>query len=219
MIVTTFSKVAPTGRKRRALPDGRGMGGGDFGSTRREVAVPWHIVAVEPPATAIAVASGRRKTRQRIPLRGAIAGALGAGGRPLWIDRGRGRRRSARVTRAVKRSGARATFWDGSFAGFARNHRREPALRGLRFSRAARRGRLRRAADQHLSPVFPLSADVPPVASGRPARDRDPRRAARSAPASPGQADLRSDSQPVRQVVWRKTGDRCSKRSSNPDNR
>ena len=39
---------------------------------------------------------------------------------PLWIDKGAGGEEAARVERAVERSGARATFWDGSFAGFAR---------------------------------------------------------------------------------------------------
>jgi ADP-heptose:LPS heptosyltransferase len=38
---------------------------------------------------------------------------------PLVIDKGAGGEEAARVARAVARSGARATFWDGSFAGFA----------------------------------------------------------------------------------------------------
>jgi ADP-heptose:LPS heptosyltransferase len=38
---------------------------------------------------------------------------------PLWIDKGAGGEEAARVERAVERSGARAAFWDGSFAGFA----------------------------------------------------------------------------------------------------
>jgi ADP-heptose:LPS heptosyltransferase len=38
---------------------------------------------------------------------------------PLWIDKGAGGEEAARVERAVARSGARATFWEGSFAGFA----------------------------------------------------------------------------------------------------
>jgi ADP-heptose:LPS heptosyltransferase len=40
-------------------------------------------------------------------------------GRPLWIDRGAGGEEAARVEQAVERSGADASFWDGSFAGFA----------------------------------------------------------------------------------------------------
>lgn len=39
---------------------------------------------------------------------------------PLVIDRGAGGEEAARVERAVADSGARATFWEGSFAGFAR---------------------------------------------------------------------------------------------------
>jgi ADP-heptose:LPS heptosyltransferase len=38
---------------------------------------------------------------------------------PLVIDRGAGGEEAARVERAVAKSGARATFWEGSFAGFA----------------------------------------------------------------------------------------------------
>jgi ADP-heptose:LPS heptosyltransferase len=38
---------------------------------------------------------------------------------PLVIDKGAGGEEAARVERAAARSGARATFWDGSFAGFA----------------------------------------------------------------------------------------------------
>jgi ADP-heptose:LPS heptosyltransferase len=40
-------------------------------------------------------------------------------GLPLCIDKGAGGEEAGRVMRAVERSGARATFWDGSFAGFA----------------------------------------------------------------------------------------------------
>jgi ADP-heptose:LPS heptosyltransferase len=39
---------------------------------------------------------------------------------PLVIDRGAGGEEAARVERAVSQSGARATFWEGSFAGFAK---------------------------------------------------------------------------------------------------
>ena len=38
---------------------------------------------------------------------------------PLVIDQGAGGEEAARVERAAARSGAQATFWDGSFAGFA----------------------------------------------------------------------------------------------------
>jgi ADP-heptose:LPS heptosyltransferase len=39
---------------------------------------------------------------------------------PLVIDKGAGGEEAARVERAVAQSGARATFWDGPFAGFAK---------------------------------------------------------------------------------------------------
>jgi ADP-heptose:LPS heptosyltransferase len=38
---------------------------------------------------------------------------------PMVIDKGAGGEEAARVERAAARSGAQATFWDGSFAGFA----------------------------------------------------------------------------------------------------
>ena len=44
---------------------------------------------------------------------------LAATGRPLCVDRGAGGEESERVQRAVERSGATVTFWEGSFAGFA----------------------------------------------------------------------------------------------------
>ena len=44
---------------------------------------------------------------------------LAATGAPICIDKGAGGEEARRVERAVERSGARATFWEGSFAGFA----------------------------------------------------------------------------------------------------
>jgi ADP-heptose:LPS heptosyltransferase len=44
---------------------------------------------------------------------------LAAIGCPICIDRGAGGEESERVQRAVERSGAKAAFWEGSFAGFA----------------------------------------------------------------------------------------------------
>lgn len=40
-------------------------------------------------------------------------------GLPLYVDRGAGGAEAGRVGRAVDRSGARARYWEGSFAGFA----------------------------------------------------------------------------------------------------
>jgi ADP-heptose:LPS heptosyltransferase len=44
---------------------------------------------------------------------------LGATGRPICVDRGAGGEEGERVQHAVERSGVSATFWEGSFAGFA----------------------------------------------------------------------------------------------------
>jgi len=44
---------------------------------------------------------------------------LSAGGATLAIDKGAGGDEAARVERAVGRSGVKAAFWEGSFAGFA----------------------------------------------------------------------------------------------------
>jgi ADP-heptose:LPS heptosyltransferase len=44
---------------------------------------------------------------------------LAESGAEICIDKGAGGEEAARVERAVERSGVRATFWDGSFAGFA----------------------------------------------------------------------------------------------------
>jgi ADP-heptose:LPS heptosyltransferase len=44
---------------------------------------------------------------------------LAATGAPICIDKGAGGEEASRVERAVERSGARAAFWEGSFAGFA----------------------------------------------------------------------------------------------------
>ncbi len=45
---------------------------------------------------------------------------LAAEGRPICIDKGAGGEEAERVARAVERSGIEASFWEGSFAGFAR---------------------------------------------------------------------------------------------------
>ena len=44
---------------------------------------------------------------------------LASTGAPLYIDKGAGGEEAARVGRAVARSGAKASYWEGSFAGFA----------------------------------------------------------------------------------------------------
>lgn len=44
---------------------------------------------------------------------------LAATGRPICVDKGAGGEEADRVLKAVERAGAHATFWQGSFAGFA----------------------------------------------------------------------------------------------------
>jgi ADP-heptose:LPS heptosyltransferase len=77
------------------------------------------------PATAgpyIAVSLGvgeNAAKRLPDPFEEGLLALLARSGMPLWIDRGAGGEEAHRVVRAVERSGAAATFWDGSFAGFA----------------------------------------------------------------------------------------------------
>jgi ADP-heptose:LPS heptosyltransferase len=44
---------------------------------------------------------------------------LAARGAAVYIDKGAGGEEAERVERAVERSGVRASYWEGSFAGFA----------------------------------------------------------------------------------------------------
>ena len=74
-----------------------------------------------PPTPYIAVSLGvGENPGKRIPdpFEERLLGLLSARA-PLFIDKGAGGEEAARVERAVARCGARATFWDGSFAGFA----------------------------------------------------------------------------------------------------
>jgi ADP-heptose:LPS heptosyltransferase len=53
------------------------------------------------------------------PFEENLLALLAESGAEICIDKGAGGEEAARVERAIARSGARATFWDGSFAGFA----------------------------------------------------------------------------------------------------
>jgi ADP-heptose:LPS heptosyltransferase len=61
-------------------------------------------------------------TAKRIgdPFEEQLLAMLGRRGQPVWVDKGAGGTEGERVERAVERSGVKAKFWDGSFAGFAR---------------------------------------------------------------------------------------------------
>ena len=53
------------------------------------------------------------------PFEERLLALLASGGAALVIDKGAGGEEAARVDRAVQRSGIKAEFWEGSFAGFA----------------------------------------------------------------------------------------------------
>ena len=53
------------------------------------------------------------------PFEENLLALLGESGAEICIDKGAGGEEAARVERAVEHSGIRATFWEGSFAGFA----------------------------------------------------------------------------------------------------
>jgi ADP-heptose:LPS heptosyltransferase len=78
--------------------------------------------APAPPADSIAVSFGvgeNPSKRLPDPFEEQLLAVLARHG-SVCIDKGAGGEESARVERAVLRSGIRATFWEGSFAGFAR---------------------------------------------------------------------------------------------------
>jgi ADP-heptose:LPS heptosyltransferase len=82
-------------------------------------------VAVGPktahtPYIAVSLGVGENASKRLPdPFEEELLRMLAERGLPLCIDKGAGGEEAERVTLAVERSGARATFWDGSFAGFA----------------------------------------------------------------------------------------------------
>ena len=82
---------------------------------------PWdRPPACPPPYIAVSLGVGENPAK-RIPdpFEAGAAVACSPRALPLVIDKGAGGEEAARVERAVAQSGARATFWEGSFAGFA----------------------------------------------------------------------------------------------------
>lgn len=73
-----------------------------------------------PPSIAVSLGIGENPLK-RIPdpFEEELLRLLAATGLPLSIDKGAGGEEAERVTRALERSGAAATVWDGAFAGFA----------------------------------------------------------------------------------------------------
>jgi ADP-heptose:LPS heptosyltransferase len=87
-------------------------------------AKPFVALAAAPPdhAAEIAVSLGVGENpakRLPDPFEESLLGLLGERGAAICIDKGAGGEEAARVERAVERSRVRATFWNGSFAGFA----------------------------------------------------------------------------------------------------
>jgi len=86
-------------------------------------AKPYVALGTAPPSGPyIAVSFGVGENpakRLPDPFEEELLALLSRSGTPLYIDRGAGGEEAERVTRAAERSGVSATFWDGSFAGFA----------------------------------------------------------------------------------------------------
>ncbi len=78
-------------------------------------AAPEHTAAI---AVSLGVGENPAK-RLPDPFEEHLLRLLGQRDAAMSIDKGAGGEEAARVERAVQRSGVRATFWDGSFAGFA----------------------------------------------------------------------------------------------------
>ena len=72
------------------------------------------------PFTAVSLGVGENPAKRLPdPFEEDLLALLSRTDTPLYIDRGAGGEEAERVTRATERSGVNATFWDGSFAGFA----------------------------------------------------------------------------------------------------
>ena len=86
------------------------------------IAVAADKAAASIPAPHIAVSLGvGENPAKRIadPFEEQLLALLAKTGLPVCIDKGAGGAEAERVERAVERSGAAVTFWEGSFAGFA----------------------------------------------------------------------------------------------------
>jgi ADP-heptose:LPS heptosyltransferase len=110
--------------------------GADTGQSLPDLAARWaqetfgvegakpHIALAEPiksqPGIAISLGVGENPAK-RIPdpFEERLIALLAVRGLPVWIDKGAGGAEAERVAQAVARSGVKANFWEGSFAGFA----------------------------------------------------------------------------------------------------
>jgi ADP-heptose:LPS heptosyltransferase len=86
-------------------------------------AKPYIAVAAapkQPPYIAVSLGVGENPAKRIAdPFEERLLALLAKTGLSICIDRGAGGAEAERVQRAVERSGAAVTFWDGSFAGFA----------------------------------------------------------------------------------------------------
>jgi ADP-heptose:LPS heptosyltransferase len=111
--------------------------GGDAPTPLPELAAAWAVetfggppakpyVSLGPlpqrkPYIAVSLGVGENAAKRLPdPFEERLLALLAARGMPLCVDRGAGGEEAERVAQAVERSGAAATFWEGSFAGFAR---------------------------------------------------------------------------------------------------
>jgi ADP-heptose:LPS heptosyltransferase len=88
------------------------------GSAKPYVALGPQVAHGKHIAVSLGVGENASK-RLPDPFEEELLRLLAATGCPICIDRGAGGEESERVQRAVERSGAKAAFWEGSFAGFA----------------------------------------------------------------------------------------------------
>ena len=74
----------------------------------------------QPPYIAVSLGVGENPAKRIAdPFEEQLLALLAKSKLPLCIDKGAGGAEAERVERAVQRSGAAVTFWEGSFAGFA----------------------------------------------------------------------------------------------------
>jgi ADP-heptose:LPS heptosyltransferase len=79
------------------------------------------LVPKSEPYIAISLGVGENQSKRiSDPFEERLLALLAAKGMPLYIDKGAGGEEEQRVLRAVERAGVQSSFWEGSFAGFAR---------------------------------------------------------------------------------------------------
>jgi ADP-heptose:LPS heptosyltransferase len=77
-------------------------------------------LAPHSPCVAVSLGVGENPAKRlEDPFEEELLRLLARSGTPLYIDKGAGGEEAQRVTRAVERAGVKASFWQGSFAGFA----------------------------------------------------------------------------------------------------